>query len=567
MERCVEDKKDESFFWESRWRNPRLVKRRLQQEEQEEIVKVPAFYNSDLIEKFKLTLVGRMFHSDGRSVEAHLKHMPKQRENKFQFDFDNEDDLIRVLQRRPCHFNRWSFSLERWIPTIREDFPNTLGFWKKIETYQSVGNALGIYERADIEGDRVRVLVNGDIPLQFECKVGFDNGDIVKVTIKYENLHRYCFSYKRFSHEEGTCPNLNDEKREHNRIQRLQQKEMEERTTMEAFSIPQRQSCQNLARGPFKLESIGLSNWKEVREEKSTKREGALATLEKNYERDGHLDKTKDSASSSEWRVKDQNRERYGNYKENLRRRKEYSSGQNRVSPESQRTISDIAMRYGKNLTTEEWRPVNRERGTEGNRGHRTLTKAVEGDRNLKGGNELPTSSSRTERPVGIRQSQMQEISKQPLNPKTIETTQEDQKRKILPSDIPVSDAMEIFTVLEPVVNRGNSKTTETSREKTQKREKEGEEKELDRTINEYVNLAMDEETLENDNLLDEEVAEDEVENHASKNMVEEEPIEAISQLSPVCSKRRFLALATAVSESSLNGPSKGKIIEASSKD
>lgn len=131
-----------------------------------------------------------MFHSDSRSVEALLKHMPKQHiwnvdgrvrgtnlgDNKFQLDFDNEEDLSKVLQRRPCHFNKWSFSLERWIPTIKEDFPNTLGFraavsgipihYKKIETYQSLGNALGTYESADVEGGRVYVLINGDAPFK-----------------------------------------------------------------------------------------------------------------------------------------------------------------------------------------------------------------------------------------------------------------------------------------------------------------------------------------------------------------------------------------------------------------
>ncbi|XP_018473950.1 uncharacterized protein LOC108845196 [Raphanus sativus] len=115
--------------------------------EEDTIIKVPAFDTSDLIEKFKLTLVGRMFHKDGRSVDALLKHMPKRRiwdvegrvkgtnlgNNKFQFDFDKEEDLQKVLLKRPCHFNKWSFSLERWIPTIKEDFPNKLTFWVVVE--------------------------------------------------------------------------------------------------------------------------------------------------------------------------------------------------------------------------------------------------------------------------------------------------------------------------------------------------------------------------------------------------------------------------------------------------
>lgn len=142
----------------------RHTRKRIQ--EDEEIIKVPPFDFTDLVEKYKLSLVGRMFHQDGRSVDALINHMPKCRiwdvegrvrgknlgNNKFQFDFDKEEDLQKVLLRRPCHFNKWSFSLERWIPTIKEDFPNSMMLWvtvmgvpthyKKDETYRSIGGAL-----------------------------------------------------------------------------------------------------------------------------------------------------------------------------------------------------------------------------------------------------------------------------------------------------------------------------------------------------------------------------------------------------------------------------------------
>ena len=244
--------------------NDGQTRRRLKENE-EKIIRVPAFDNSDLIAKFKQTLSGRMFHADGRSVEALLKHMPKRRiwdvegrvrgtnlgNNKFHFDFDREEDLIKVLEKRPCHFNKWSFSLERSTPTIKEDFPSSLPFWavvsgvpihyKKQETYESVGKALGVFDKADVEGSRVRVFVNGDLPLKFDCKIGFA-GDVVKVTIQYEDLYRHCYSCKRLSHEEGTCPELNEDQRARNRLARIEQKEKEERATKEAFSIPQRQT-------------------------------------------------------------------------------------------------------------------------------------------------------------------------------------------------------------------------------------------------------------------------------------------------------------------------------------
>lgn len=92
----------------------------------------------------------------------------------------------------------------------------------------------------DVDGGRVRVYVNADEPLQFERRAGFANGDIIKVSLKYEDLHRHCFTCKRISHEEGTCPEFSEAQREKNRLARIEQKEKEEKATREVFSVPGR---------------------------------------------------------------------------------------------------------------------------------------------------------------------------------------------------------------------------------------------------------------------------------------------------------------------------------------
>lgn len=56
-----------------RTEDSRQVRRR--NRENDDIIKVSNFDYSDLIEKYKLSLVGRMFHRDGRSVDALLTHM------------------------------------------------------------------------------------------------------------------------------------------------------------------------------------------------------------------------------------------------------------------------------------------------------------------------------------------------------------------------------------------------------------------------------------------------------------------------------------------------------------
>lgn len=110
--------------------------------------------------------------------------------------------------------------------------------YKKEETFWSIGKALGTADKVDIHGSRLRVSINGDEPIHLERKIGFNNRDVVSVTLKYEDLHRYCYTCRRISHEEGTCPELNEDQREHNRISRLEVKEKEEIANKEAFSIP-----------------------------------------------------------------------------------------------------------------------------------------------------------------------------------------------------------------------------------------------------------------------------------------------------------------------------------------
>lgn len=347
---------------------------RRQEEDDEEIIRVPAFDNSDLIEKFKLTLVGRMFHSDGRSVQALLKHMPRWQiwdvegrvrgtnlgNNKFQFDFDKEEDLQKVLQRRPCHFNKWSFSLERWIPTIKADFPNTMLLgatvsgvplhYKKLETFQSVGNALGTFDSADVEGGRVKVVINGDLPLKFECKVGFDNGDIVKVTIKYEDLHMHCFTCKRITHEEGICPELTDSQREKNRLQRIEMKVQEDRATQEAFSNPQRRFSEDQNKSN-QLGSLSKEVKRSISPRQNQKRETGY---DNRYERDrqddlrARLTDRREAQSKNVWKRLDNSR-----YAEITRNRERYH-------PYHYNSRVETNERHRDTASSSEWRPKTR---------------------------------------------------------------------------------------------------------------------------------------------------------------------------------------------------------------
>ncbi|KAG7559082.1 Reverse transcriptase domain [Arabidopsis thaliana x Arabidopsis arenosa] len=230
--------------------------------EEDDPIFLPPVDNSHLLERFKLTLIGRTFNAEGRSTELLLAVMPKSHiwdvegrvkgfdlgNGRFQFDFDNEGDLQRVLNKRPCHINKWSLALERWKPNARSDFPNCITFWVQTKglprefwsegPLKSMGKSLGEVICVDEKTGKIQVSVDVTRPLRFEKKAISSNGEEHLVTFKYEKLHRYCFTCKMISHEERSCPHLTDEDRIRLSIERaeLARKEAEEE---ELFRVPQ----------------------------------------------------------------------------------------------------------------------------------------------------------------------------------------------------------------------------------------------------------------------------------------------------------------------------------------
>lgn len=205
--------------------------------------------NSHLIARFSKSLVGRL-NADVRSVEALLAVLPKPKiwdvegrvrgmnlgNSRFQFDFNTQADLLKVLSKRPCHFNNWSFPLERWEPHVGDIFPNTMTFWISVQgipthfwltdIFQEIGRNLGVVRAIDADTARVQVTVNVDEPLKFARKARLPSGEIVKLELKYERLFRWCFNCGHISHEERTCPSLTEAQRQERRAAREAAREL-----------------------------------------------------------------------------------------------------------------------------------------------------------------------------------------------------------------------------------------------------------------------------------------------------------------------------------------------------
>lgn len=135
----------------------------------------------------------------------------------FQFQFEREADLLTVLEKQPYHYARWMIILQRWEPTVSPDFPSMLPFWIKIqgipihlwkeETIQTIGEDLGTFETSEITATsiRMRVHVNGRLPLLKHYVVEYPNGDEVSATLVYERLERHCSHCNRLDHEMRDC--------------------------------------------------------------------------------------------------------------------------------------------------------------------------------------------------------------------------------------------------------------------------------------------------------------------------------------------------------------------------
>lgn len=135
----------------------------------------------------------------------------------FQFKFELESDLLTVLEKGPYHYARWMVILQRWEPTISPSFPSMIPFWIKIqgipihlwseEVAIKIGEDLGTYESAEITAQsfRMRVHINGRLPIIKTSIIEYPNGDEITATLVYEKLEKHCLHCGKLDHEQRGC--------------------------------------------------------------------------------------------------------------------------------------------------------------------------------------------------------------------------------------------------------------------------------------------------------------------------------------------------------------------------
>lgn len=192
-------------------------------------VKVPLPDNSELIRKHSMTLIGRVTNKSTQKVWSLIPFFTEHWKTEFkpvgsdlgngmfQFQFELELDLLSVLEQRPYHYARWMIILQRWEPTISPSFPSLIPFWIKVQglpvhlwteaTIKCIGEDIGLFEKAEITSltARMRVHINGLLPLIKESVVEYPNGDEVSTTLVYERLDKHCTKCLRLDHDVKEC--------------------------------------------------------------------------------------------------------------------------------------------------------------------------------------------------------------------------------------------------------------------------------------------------------------------------------------------------------------------------
>jgi len=182
-----------------------------------------------LIKENALTLIGRVtnpqeqrisvlipalprkWHIQGRAVGSDLGH------GCFQFRFEKEEDLQRVLDNRPYHFAYCMVILQRWEPVISATFPSQIPFWIRIKGLPlhfwhedmicDIGKELGTLMNHELTktSARIKVLIDGLKPLEKKYIIEYDSGEESLIYLEYEKLENHCSFCQSLSHLKKDC--------------------------------------------------------------------------------------------------------------------------------------------------------------------------------------------------------------------------------------------------------------------------------------------------------------------------------------------------------------------------
>ncbi|KAJ4904712.1 hypothetical protein Rs2_18663 [Raphanus sativus] len=399
----------------------------------------------------------------------------------------------------------------------------------------------------DSKNARLQVSIDVDKPLQFNRRIGFPNGDIGKVSFEYEGLSRSCFACNRISHDVYSCEEISKEERdifikelrENNAMANQQQTQLALPPNFRNNKRPRSPTSEGQKRSPSRYHQAGAyrsekrikeseNYWTAKRHEGYPHREKELLNREKEAPERRNL--RKDDKNISIWNrlekmnIDDDGRDQrisnrtgpnhssLGSYmRQDTNRGGTYIKGEvtpgatTRESPQSrhdsQLTVSELPTRRNHNPGSEnEPRSgvlIVHQNETSEDRLRRSKGKAI-----MTGNHQSTPTSAEKRLPTNSHHGRGGTLVIRNV-PQT-----EYQTSRYSPHKAKEDDVLDV----DKVMKLENIDDLELTKE---------DEAEIDRMVTEHNDFVMDETMMDNDDLLGDEPG------------LDEEKIEAISQLSP----------------------------------
>lgn len=169
------------------------------------------------------SIMGRLLNPDNQKMASMIHDMPRLwrvsnrargialSSDRFQFIFDNENDLQMVLDAGVWTYNDWPMALERWVENPPDDYLSTLPMWIRLRNIpvnhytkaaiEEIGGLVGFVKEVAMDPLRpqskgfIRVKIIFDIkkPLKSFKKIQLHTGEIVVVGVEYERIRKRCF--------------------------------------------------------------------------------------------------------------------------------------------------------------------------------------------------------------------------------------------------------------------------------------------------------------------------------------------------------------------------------------
>lgn len=193
-------------------------------------IRAPDFDTSDLIKENALTLIGRVTNARAQPIDSLIASLPRNwtlrgrvtgsglGKSCFQFRFELEEDMRKVLANRPYSYHHWMVILQKREHVTSPLFPSEIPFWIRLQRLPlhfwhenlpwHIGREIGNLEDFQISktSAKIRVLMDGLQPLIKEAVIDFDSGEELAVSLDYENLKSHYSSWFRLCHQASDCP-------------------------------------------------------------------------------------------------------------------------------------------------------------------------------------------------------------------------------------------------------------------------------------------------------------------------------------------------------------------------